>query len=105
MWVPHLRDSFIPQDTGGLIFATAKSDTFNSIPISGILKKISSKSGKRITIKNHVPKSPQSAVNPPQTHHEFTIKNHHIFANPLQKDPAKPQKFRSEKSRKEIRRR
>jgi hypothetical protein len=56
------------------------------------------KKWKRITTKNHVPKSPQSAVNPPQTHHEFTIKNHHIFANPLQKDPAKPQKLRSEKN-------
>jgi hypothetical protein len=42
--VPHLRDSLIVAKVGSFS-RQRKSDTFNSIPILGILKKISSKVG------------------------------------------------------------
>jgi hypothetical protein len=40
---------------------------------------------KNLAAPNHAFKTPQCTINPPQTHHEFTIKKHRIFANPLQK--------------------
>jgi hypothetical protein len=81
-------------------------DTFNSIPISGILKKNIFKKREKIATQKQALKSPQSTINPPQTHHEFTIKKHHIFTNPLQKRQQKSRKLRSRKtSQKQIRRR
>jgi hypothetical protein len=40
---------------------------------------------KIFTAQNPALKSPQSTINPPQTHHEFTIKNTTFSANPLAK--------------------
>jgi len=56
------------------------------IPPKNIFKK-----WKNFAAQNHALKSPQSTINPPQTHHEFTIEKHHQFANPRQKCPQKPQ--------------
>jgi hypothetical protein len=56
----------------------------------GIPQKNIFKKWQNFNSQNHALKSPQSTINPPQTHHEFTIKKHHIFANPLQKSPVKP---------------
>jgi hypothetical protein len=64
------------------------------------------KKWKIFATQNHALKSPQFTINPPQTHHEFTIKKHSIFANPLQKPQQKPRiSVRPKKSQKQIRRR
>jgi putative nucleotidyltransferase with HDIG domain len=77
-----------------------ESDICNSLPISGILKKISSKSEKKSQLKivhsNH--------RNSPSIHHKLTTnspsKKHHIFANPLQKRQQKPRNPAAEKNHK-----
>jgi hypothetical protein len=72
----------------------------------GILQKNIFEKWKKITIQNHARKSPQTTINPPQTHHKFTIKKHHISANPPQKLQQRPQNpVRAKKSQKQIPRR
>jgi hypothetical protein len=70
---------------GELIFAAARIRHLQLHSHFGNSQKNISKKWKKITTQNQGPKSPQITINPPQTHHEFTIKKHHIFANPLQK--------------------
>ncbi|HEX3372598.1 MAG TPA: response regulator, partial [Edaphobacter sp.] len=65
------------------------------IPPRNIFKK-----WKKITAQNPAFKSPRSTINPPQTHHEFTIKKHHTFANPPSKSPQKTRKTIPEKNHK-----
>jgi putative nucleotidyltransferase with HDIG domain len=43
---------------------------------------------------NRALKSPQSTIHSPQTHHELTIKKHHIFLNPPSKKPCKTHEIR-----------
>jgi hypothetical protein len=79
------------------------------IPILGILQKNIFKKWQIFSAQNHVLKSPQFTINPPQTHHEFTSKKHHIFANPLQKTQKIGEnpsgRARQKKSQNQIRRR
>jgi hypothetical protein len=64
------------------------------------------KKWKKITAQIHALKSPQSTINSPQTHHDFTIKKHHIFTAHSQKSPQKPRKpVPEKKSQKQIPRR
>jgi hypothetical protein len=64
------------------------------------------KKRKKITAQIRALKSPQSTINSPQTHHDFTIKKHHIFTAHSQKSPQKPRKpVPEKKSQKQIPRR
>jgi hypothetical protein len=88
---------------------TALRNKSPPIPILGTLQKNIFKKWQIFSAQNHVLKSPQFTINPPQTHHEFTSKKHHIFANPLQKahkigeNPSG--RARQKKSQNQIRRR
>jgi len=59
---------------------------------TNIFKKV-----EKITAQNQGPKSPQITINPPQTHHEFTIKKTPHFRQPPAKMPVKTTKSRRRK--------